>query len=172
MLLGLLLCITDHAKGFQRCIEHKVMEVNFILEAIEAIGGLIEMTRWVTISDLYFRKIILEAVWGMNWSKEWWSAGSPTRKQLLLSGKGEQIWGNILGSGNYKICGQVRYEKLLHHEEIGWYYETSWLPRESPKGWHSRGGSMVVWQSILQTKSYVCPHPRVILSFRVWILHW
>lgn len=135
VLLGLLLCITDHAKGFQRCIRHKVMDVNFILEAIGAIGGLIEMTRWVTRSDLYFRKIILESVWGMNWSKEWCSAGSQTRKQLL-SGKGEQVWGNILGSGDYEICGQVRYEKSLHHEEIGCYYEgkpAGYLER-APKG--------------------------------------
>ena len=64
------------------------------------------------------------------------TAGSQTRKQLLLSGKGEQVWGNILGSENYMICGQVKYEKSLYHEEIGCYYEgkpAGYLKR-APKG--------------------------------------
>lgn len=41
MLLGLLPSIKHHAKGFQRCVKRVVLNVDFILEAIEAIRGFV-----------------------------------------------------------------------------------------------------------------------------------
>lgn len=38
---------------------------------------------------------------------------------MTIVRKRGKVWGNILGSGKYKIWGQVRYGRLLHHEELG-----------------------------------------------------
>lgn len=136
VLLGLLPNIKHNVKDFQRCTRHMVMDLDFILEAFRPLRGFIA-DGWQDWIYLDFRKTILEAVWRMNWSKEWWMIGKVTSWEAVafVRERGAGLR-NILGIGIYKIWGRAGYGRLLHREEIGWCHEgcTSWLPRESPTG--------------------------------------